>query len=237
MAFVETKTTLDARSDDGMAFIVGPNHFQNALFAAYIETHSNWKSSVIDSIASIAPTCGRDDFCQTAVLCDCFGIRDQDRATELIRQLSEVPEDCHIAMFNLDREAGLEPMAFQFGVRGFFYQDEPVELLVKGLAAIFGGEFWFSRRKMAEIILENGFTSRRKQFHSYPYPHGLTRREVEILGLLILGATNEVIADKLFISPHTVRTHLSHIFRKINVTNRLSASIWAVESLFTHRHD
>lgn len=235
MAAPEMGTTYDAQFCDGLAFVMGPNHFQNALVAAYIETHSNWKSAVIDSIAGICLNCERGDFCRTVVLCDCFGLNAREKGAEFIEQFSDVPDGCHIAMFNLDRRAGIEGMAFQFGVQGVFYQDEPVETLIKGLAAMFGGELWFSRRKMAEIILQNGFSHRIRQLSSQEYPNGLTRREVEILGLLTLGATNEVIANKLFISPHTVRTHLSHVFRKIKVTNRLSASLWAVETLFPHK--
>ncbi len=124
----------------------------------------------------------------------------------------------------------------QYGVQGFFYQDEPIETLLKGLAAVFGGEFWASRQQMAEVMLENGFELRRRQIPRRDYPLDLTRREVEILGLLTLGAANEVIADKLFISPNTVRTHLNHIFKKIKVSSRLEASAWAAETLFDHRH-
>ncbi len=237
MAEADIRTPCDACVCEGRAFIMGPNHFQNALVAAYLETHGNWKSAVIDSMAAICLLCEGPDFCRTVVLCDCFGLNAQEQAAGFIEQLSDVPDGCHVAMFNLDRRAGIEGMALQCGVHGVFYQDEPVETLIKGLAAMFGGEFWFSRRKMAEIILENGYSHRLRQFPGQEYPNGLTRREVEILGMLTLGATNDVIASKLFISPHTVRTHLSHVFRKIKVTNRLSASLWAVDTLFPHKAD
>jgi LuxR family transcriptional regulator of csgAB operon len=59
----------------------------------------------------------------------------------------------------------------------------------------------------------------------------LTPREMEILGVLASGAKNEEIADKLFISPHTVKTHLYAIYRKINVSNRLQAVLWASKNL------
>ena len=59
----------------------------------------------------------------------------------------------------------------------------------------------------------------------------LTRREMEILSVLKSGAKNEEIATKLFISPHTVKTHLYTIYRKIQVNNRLQAVIWASKNL------
>jgi DNA-binding CsgD family transcriptional regulator len=46
-----------------------------------------------------------------------------------------------------------------------------------------------------------------------------------------IGATNEEIGDKLCISPHTVKTHLYNIFKKINVPNRIQATLWAAKNL------
>ena len=59
----------------------------------------------------------------------------------------------------------------------------------------------------------------------------LTQREMEILSVLASGAKNEEIATRLFISPHTVRTHLYTIYKKIQVNNRLQAVLWASKNL------
>ena len=59
----------------------------------------------------------------------------------------------------------------------------------------------------------------------------LTERQTEILALVAVGATNEEIADQLCISPYTVKTHLYKIFRKINVPNRIQASLWAAKHM------
>ncbi len=59
----------------------------------------------------------------------------------------------------------------------------------------------------------------------------LTERQIQILALVAVGATNDEIADKLCISPHTVKTHLYRIFKNINVPNRVQASLWAAKNL------
>ncbi len=59
----------------------------------------------------------------------------------------------------------------------------------------------------------------------------LTPRQVEILALVAVGATNEQIADKLCISPQTVKSHLYNIFKKINAPNRVQAALWAAKHL------
>lgn len=237
MNSVEFDKTATTASNDCQAFIVGPNFFQNMLFATYIETHSVWKSTVVDNIVLVAANSGEVIMRNTAVLYDCFDLNGVALEDSVLVELGRLPPEWSLILFNLDRFVGIEKKALEYGVHGFFYQDDSVETLLKGLAAVFGGELWVSRRKMADVILENGFKLRRMQTGDHLFPHNLTRREVEVLGLLTLGASNEVIAGKLFISPHTVRTHLNHTFRKINVSSRLEASVWASRSLFQHGHD
>jgi DNA-binding CsgD family transcriptional regulator len=69
--------------------------------------------------------------------------------------------------------------------------------------------------------------------HSHPsapaYPDGLTAREVEVLRLLAQGWTDTQIAERLVISPRTVSTHLTSIYRKIQVTTRSAATRYAVD--------
>ncbi len=56
----------------------------------------------------------------------------------------------------------------------------------------------------------------------------LTRREVEILRLMVSGATNRALAERLHISPATIRNHTHHIFEKLGVRNRLAAAMLAL---------
>ena len=60
-----------------------------------------------------------------------------------------------------------------------------------------------------------------------PPPGLLSPRELEVLGLLSLGATNLEIAAHLNISPHTVKSHVIHIFNKLGVDDRTQAAVWA----------
>jgi HD-GYP domain-containing protein (c-di-GMP phosphodiesterase class II)/DNA-binding CsgD family transcriptional regulator len=67
-------------------------------------------------------------------------------------------------------------------------------------------------------------------FRQREWPAGLTTREVEILRLLASGLTRREMADRLFLSEHTVRHHLEHIYNKIDVSTRVGATLFAVEN-------
>ena len=61
------------------------------------------------------------------------------------------------------------------------------------------------------------------------HPARLTPREIEVLGLVASGMTNAQIAKELFVSPHTVETHLTSIYHKLGVTSRATATRFALE--------
>jgi len=69
----------------------------------------------------------------------------------------------------------------------------------------------------------------RKRSHPREWPAGLTDREVEILRLLTKGLNRRAMADQLFLSEHTVRHHLEHIYNKLGVSTRVAATLFAVE--------
>jgi predicted ATPase/serine/threonine protein kinase/DNA-binding CsgD family transcriptional regulator len=98
-------------------------------------------------------------------------------------------------------------------------------------------EAWVSGRTMAPeqlLSLEEQASvhKREAEVNHAPapvYPDGLTAREVEVLRLLAQGWTDSQIAEQLVISPRTVSTHLTSIYRKIQVTSRSAATRYAVE--------
>jgi len=63
-------------------------------------------------------------------------------------------------------------------------------------------------------------------------PAPLSQREIQILQMLACGTTNVEIAQSLNISPHTVKSHITHIFNKLGVNSRTQASVWATQHHF-----
>ncbi|KII76197.1 LuxR C-terminal-related transcriptional regulator [Vibrio renipiscarius] len=107
---------------------------------------------------------------------------------------------------------------------GVFYVEDDITLLLKGMDKIMQDEMWLSR-KVAQDYIEH-FRCANSVTTSQVYAN-LTKREKEIMRLLGHGASNLQIADDLFVSENTVKTHLHNIFKKINAKNRLQALLWA----------
>jgi DNA-binding CsgD family transcriptional regulator/ArsR family metal-binding transcriptional regulator len=78
--------------------------------------------------------------------------------------------------------------------------------------------------KIADLLQPFGFN---KQIANSSLPMPLTTRELEVLRLIGSGATNIEISNILNISPHTVKSHVIHIFNKLGVDDRTQAAVWA----------
>lgn len=116
----------------------------------------------------------------------------------------------------------------RIGVKGFFSIDMGSETLKKALSLIKKGETWASRRLLS-IAIPSGPDYLKNYLPSKTLSFTLSEREKDILKTMILGLKNKEIADKLFISENTVKTHISNIFKKFGINNRSQAILFAME--------
>ncbi len=117
----------------------------------------------------------------------------------------------------------------RLGVRGFSPRDLSSEELERALLRINKGEIWVSR-SVINLSLQRMVSYKSPQVLSNKERYNLTLREVEILRTMALGMRNKEIADKLFISEKTVKTHINRVFKKLGVSTRAKAIITAVEN-------
>lgn len=114
------------------------------------------------------------------------------------------------------------------GARGYLLKDASPEDLVDAIVRAHRGETVLGGAITARVVSELRRSSEPWQAR-HPRPDGLTEREVEVLRLLGQGATNEEIADQLFIGSGTARNHVSSILRKLGLRHRTEAALYAVE--------
>jgi len=140
------------------------------------------------------------------------------------------PPTTYTALLNVARDADWSTESVTHGVRGLFYEDDSVELVIRGVQALLDGAVWISRKTLLQAAVQPHRERSSNNGGGHP-GDDLTRREKEILGLICVGATNQEIADKLFISTNTVKTHIYKIYKKIDVPNRMQAALWGAKNL------
>ncbi|GIU94330.1 MAG: DNA-binding response regulator [Gaiellaceae bacterium] len=129
-------------------------------------------------------------------------------ATELV--LEKVPETA-VLIFTAYGERSLLQRGLESGARGYILKEAPHEMLVRAIEKVAAGETYVDPGLMAE------FVAGRQQAEI------LTPREREILQLLADGMSNADVAEKLFISQETVKSHVRHILAKLEADTRTQA--------------
>ncbi len=136
-------------------------------------------------------------------------------ATRRIARAAEGPRVVVLTSF-ADREHISE--ALDSGAVGYLLKDSDPDELVSGVRAAAAGESPLTPRVALTVV---------RELRGSAPTEALSDREREVLALVGAGVANKQIALRLGISPKTVKSHLSHIFRRIGVQDRLQAAMWA----------
>ncbi|ABO25060.1 LuxR C-terminal-related transcriptional regulator [Shewanella loihica] len=142
------------------------------------------------------------------------------------RLLPHVP----IALYQVER-GSLEPeSALLLGVRGLLFSDQRMDLSLTGLRKMVNDELWYDRPLISKVFRQ--LVSRQDSGVELTQDmvamlQKLTTRERTIIQLVSSGARNKEIADRLCISEHTVKAHISSIFRKTQSRNRVELLRWS----------
>ncbi len=133
-------------------------------------------------------------------------------------------------MLNLGYDLDTEGLVSWPHVKGIFGPGDSMEKVCQGLSAIIKGDNWLSRKLLDQLV--NYYKGKESNNVVEPAIEvELTRREIQVLKMLKEGGSNMEIADSLFISEHTIKSHLYNIFRKLEVKNRTQATSWAKRNL------
>lgn len=116
----------------------------------------------------------------------------------------------------------------KLGVRGFSSRDLSSDKLEKALLRVKHGEIWVSRN-VINLSLQNMASQGSTRIVKQQSRYGLTERELDILKTMVMGLKNREIAEKLFISEKTVKTHVNKVFKKLGAKTRANAILTAVE--------
>ncbi len=118
--------------------------------------------------------------------------------------------------------------AMQLGVRGIALKEGTSEDLLRGIALVLEGRYWFADECMNNLVESLREATSSEGRSRQPKDFGLTRRELEIVNLVVAGYSNPEIAKKCAISEQTVKHHMSNIFDKVGMYNRVELALFAV---------
>jgi DNA-binding NarL/FixJ family response regulator len=148
----------------------------------------------------------------------------------VLQQIAAASKATRIIMVTGAVEENELRQALRLGARGFVLKESGAEQLLESIRVVYGGEYFVGRECMADLVsavrsrsvVIDGKTPRQKA------DFGLTVRERQIVSAVVNAYQNKEIAEKFAISEKTVKHHLTNIFNKVGVSNRLELALFAV---------
>ena len=145
---------------------------------------------------------------------------------EASKQIKEARPETKIVMLTSHDDEEHVFAALGAGVEGYCLKESSGGLLTSAILSVSEGAAWLDPG-IARMVLESTREGRQKV--NSELAGLLTKRELEVLKQVVDGRTNQEIADGLFISIETVKTHMRHIMEKLRVTDRTQAAVKAMK--------
>lgn len=140
-------------------------------------------------------------------------------------KLREITGKTRVVVLISDTQRGLVGECLNnSSVDSVLHRDMTADALIRSVSLIMDGA-WIIPTRVAQLLMQQGETGA-----AGPHNHGLSDREMEILRCLVNGDPNKVIARALGITEATVKVHLKNLLKKIGVTNRTQAAVWALKN-------
>jgi DNA-binding NarL/FixJ family response regulator len=133
--------------------------------------------------------------------------------------------DSRIMIIGPPRPMMVQIEALKEGARGYFNQELPLEKLHEALQLILHGEVWVERHVISGLIDELTHKPKMNEEQRHAL-ETLSPKELEVAKSVSHGATNKMIARQMNITERTVKAHLTAIFQKMNLPDRLSLAIF-----------
>ena len=148
---------------------------------------------------------------------------------EFLRELRARLEGVKIVVLTSDRSRGTIGKAIGWAVDAYLLKDMSPEALTRSLQLVMLGQQIFPTRLMASLLQAEAVEPQGNESLGGA-GKGLSPREVQILRHLMNGYSNKAIARALDISEATVKVHLKALLRKVRVSNRTQAAVWAMNN-------
>jgi DNA-binding NarL/FixJ family response regulator len=153
----------------------------------------------------------------------------------VLRELSAAKIPVRTLLLTAAIDQGQIVQALRLGAYGVILKESTTQRLFDSIRCVMAGQYWVGRESVSDLVKalrsaggppDGGAGLRTRDF-------GLTPREMEIVTLVVAGYSNPDIAQRCSISEQTVKHHVSNIFDKLGVSNRLELALFAVNHRLT----
>ncbi|PKM57615.1 MAG: DNA-binding response regulator [Firmicutes bacterium HGW-Firmicutes-3] len=144
---------------------------------------------------------------------------------EVLTYLKQNDISANIIILTIHNEVEYLYKAVEIGVKGYVLKDSESDVLIRAIRSVYEGETYI-QPNMASLLFKKMNNDDSGAVHNTR----LTKREVEVLKLITEGLLNKEIAHRLCISEKTVKNHVSNIFKKIEVSDRTQAAVFAIKN-------
>ena len=163
-----------------------------------------------------------------AMICSSCILSDLENSVRSIKEIYSLFPFIKIIIINENFNDSEKTEMLKMGIKGFFKTEMNSSEIEKALMVIRDGGIW-ADRKILNMAIEPDITQISRILSNYDKTYDLSNRETEILKTMVLGFRNKDIADRLYISEKTVKTHINRIFKKLGVDSRVRAILKAKE--------
>jgi len=153
---------------------------------------------------------------------------------DAFRRPGSAPNGSRVLVLAATQETSSIRKVFRLGVRGVVMREAATEVLIEAIRCIGENLYWNLDHRAANlgiVLKELARPAGKPPFKKF----GLTPREMEIVSAIVSGYSNRQIAEKMSISQSTIKHHLTNIFDKLGVYNRLELALFAINHALAER--
>jgi two-component system, NarL family, nitrate/nitrite response regulator NarL len=151
---------------------------------------------------------------------------------EVLRELSAAKLPVRTLLLTASINKAQIVQALRLGACGVILKESTTQRLFDCIHCVMSGQYWVGRESVSDLVMALRSIAPADSGGRVP-DFGLTPRELEIVTLVVAGYSNPDIAQRCSISEQTVKHHISNIFDKLGVSNRLELALFAVNHRLT----
>jgi two-component system nitrate/nitrite response regulator NarL len=154
---------------------------------------------------------------------------------DALRALATAATPVRVIVLTAGVEKGDILTAIELGARGIVLKHSATEDLYKSIRSVMDGQYWIGRGEVADLVTALREARAERQAAIPAREYNLTPRERQIAGAVVSGQTNREIARQLKVTEDTVKHHMTSIFDKLGVSNRLELALFVINHRLVER--